>query len=157
MAIDTNLFLQLQDLTMVLAKTNCQLDFTYGSYIDVKEKRVTASTLWEVTQPHIQKAGYRTDIYLRTLGTIHSSDLRAFSTFWKVVQEFSLRNFASQLLTLLEDVRLEDKIQLERPGTREDFVQRTSFLKHYFTKQLATNRRQTLLLDELFCMIYLTL
>ena len=156
-AVNTNLFLQFQDLTTTLAKINYQLDFTYGSFVDIKDERVTVSTLWKTTKPHIQRAGYQTDIYLRTLGTLHRSNIQAFQTFWDFIRESSLKNFASQLVTLLEDIRLEDVIKRNRPGTNEAFTIRTAYLKHYFTKQLTTSIRRGLLFDELFCMIYLTL
>lgn len=46
--VDTHLFMQLQDLTTVLAK-NGQLQFesSFGSFIDLVENKVTASRFWD--------------------------------------------------------------------------------------------------------------
>lgn len=157
-AVDTNLFLQLQDLTTILSQLDdYQFEFTFGSYIDVYEKRLTASTLWNTTKADIKRAGYITDIYLRAIGTLHLSDLPAFHQFWDEIAETDIALFASQIITLLEDIRLEEKIKQARPGTVKNFRIRNAYLKHYFNTQRTTNTTRSLALDELFCMIYLVL
>lgn len=157
-SIDTNLFIQLQDLTTILAQVDVQLELTYGSFVDIPDNRITVSSLWDTTKPHIQLSGYKTDVYLRALGTLHHSELQALHYFWRRVEGTGLMKFASQLITLLEDLRLEEIIKRLRPGTSKDFAVRASYLKHFFTTQLTTNvTRGFAALDELFCMIYLLL
>lgn len=156
--IDTNLYLQLQDLSTVLSQVKeLQFEFTYGSFIDLEKMRLTGSSLWDANKQSIQKSGYQTDVYLRAIGTLYHSNLTAFQTFWDDVENASLPKFATQLITLLEDLRLEEIIKRLRPGTTKDFSIRRTYLTHYFNSQLKTNATRGLMLDELFCMIYLLL
>src|SRR5690625_1035207 len=156
--IDTNLLLQLQDLTTILSQTkDFQFDYTYGSFVDITKNRIAARTLWDTTKLDIQRSGYKTDVYLRAIGTLHHSELPAFHNFWNSVKGVGLTQFATQLITLFEDLRLEEIIKRRRPGTTSDFAVRRSYLKHFFTTQLTTMATRNLASDELFCMIYLLL
>lgn len=156
--LDTHLFLQLQDLTTVLSQIkDIKFAFTHGSFIDVKGNRITGSSIWDANKADIQKAGYKTDIYLRAIGTLHLSLLPAFHNFYRDLANTKIAKFATQLLTLLEDLRLEEQIKQMRPGTRNDFFIRKSYLKRYFSSQLTVNTTRGFALDELFCMIYLLL
>src|SRR5699024_442147 len=62
-----------------------------------------------------------------------------------------------QLVTLLEDLRIEEVIKQHRPGTARHFSVRRQALKKYFSTQLKTNVTRSLPTDELFCLIYLSL
>src|SRR5690625_362281 len=156
--VDANVYVQLQDLTNILSQmSHFQFALTYGSFIDLKKSRITASSLWDQTKSYIRISGCKTDIYLRALGTLHYSKLPAFSHILDHVQNIKLETFARQLFTLLEDLRLEEIIKHLRPGTKKDFNIRTSYLKHFFLTQLKTNNTRGLALDELFCIIYLLL
>lgn len=156
--VNTDLFLQLQDLTSVLTQTaEIRFEFAYGAVIDIAERKLTGSKLWDVTDPVIQQSGYKTDVFLRAIGTLHHSELPAFQQYWQDVEEADLPQLAAQIFTLLEDLRLEELIKRSRPGTKKDFQVRKTFLKHYFSTQLATNITRSYASDELFCMIYLAL
>lgn len=157
-SFDPHLYLQLQDLTTVLSNIeDMTFEFTYGSFIDVIEKRLTADTFWETTNGITKQAGFTTDIYLRAIGTLHYTHLPVFQSFMKTIEQVNLTSFASQLFTLLEDIRLEKEIIRLRPGTKNEFNNRHTYLHHYFTTQRKTNIVRSMPLDELFCMIYLTL
>ena len=154
--VDTNLYLQLQDLSTVLADDpDLAFEYQYGSTIDIIHKKITGSRLWDVSNDEIREHGYKTDIFLRALGTMHHTQIQEMKHFtgntWK------LEKFAVQLVTLLEDLRLEEVIKKDRPGTARDFTIRKRHLKHYFTTQLAANVTRSYPLDELFCLIYLLL
>src|SRR5690625_191188 len=156
--IDTNLFFQLQDLTTVLSQVDdFKFEFAYGSFIDMKDRRITGSTIWDATQSDIQKHGYKTDVYLRAIGTLNHSQLHAFNHFWTDIDGANLNKFSTQLINLLEDLRLEEIIKHDRPGSTADFSVRRAYLKRFFTSQLTMNITRGLALDELFCMIYLLL
>lgn len=157
-SFDPHLYLQLQDLTTVLSDIEeMTFEFTYGSYIDVVEKRLTANTFWETTHSETKQAGFITDIYLRAIGTLHHTHLPALQSFLKTIDQINLTSFANQLFTLLEDIRLEKEIVRLRPGTKREFTIRHTYLHHYFTTQRKTSVVRSLPLEELFCMIYLTL
>src|SRR5690625_4353988 len=63
--------------------------------------------------------------------------------------------FTSQLVTLFENIRLEELVKKDRPGTTHSFKVRNNYLKAYFTTQLKTNVTRGYALDELFCLIFL--
>lgn len=157
-SFDPQLFLQLQDLTTVLSQIEeLTFEFTYGSFIDISEKRLTGSTFWETTDTETKQAGFTTDVYLRAIGTLHYTHLVHVQSFLHTVESNHLTSFATQLFTLLEDIRLEKKIVNLRPGTKHNFNIRHQYLQHYFTTQRKTSIIRSLPLEELFCMIYLTL
>lgn len=155
--IDPRKHVQRQDLVTVLSKTeDFKLDYAFGSFIDVMQKRITVNTFWEQADDE-REAGYRTDIYLRAIGTMHQSNLQSLLKIRKVLKKTSLEKFGQQMFTLLEDLRLEKYIKRDRLGTAQDFSRRREFLQHYFTNQLRTNIMKGDQTSELFCLIYLVL
>lgn len=156
--IDTNLFLQLQDLSTILSNNpDIKFEYKYGSFIDLIDKKVTGSHFWDINNQEKKEHGYKTDVFLRTLGTLKYSYLPIMKAYLKEENQSSLSRFTTQLFTLLEDLRLEEIIKKNRPGTKKYFATRTNYLKHYFQTQLATNVTKSYPLDELFCLIYLVL
>lgn len=155
--VDTELYLQLQDLTTVLSR---QSDFTfvynYGSYIDIIDKKVTGSSYWDTDKHATKFSGYKTDLFLRMIGSLKHTNLEPLHTFLRNMNGSALHKFSLQLITLLEDLRLEALIIKERPGTKKDFYIRNAFLRRYFETQVAANSMKGYTLDELFCLIYLT-
>ncbi|SHF83069.1 vWA domain-containing protein [Ornithinibacillus halophilus] len=155
--VDTNLFLQLQDLTTVLSgNRDLEFEFNFGSFIDVIDHKVTASRFWDNTKPVIHEAGLKSDVFLRTVGTLHHTNLNDIKQYLEeVVREVSIPKFATQLFALFEDIRLQEIIRKERPGTKKVFDIRNSYHKQHFETQLNTNITRSYSLDELFCLIYL--
>lgn len=156
--VDTNLYLQLQDLATVLSGLpELKFEYAYGSAIDIIDQKVTGSRLWDMDKLEIKEPGYKTDLFLRTIGSLHQTQIPAMKAYLESTDGSSFPKFATQLIALLEDLRLEEIIKRDRPGTNRDFVIRTKYLKHYFTTQLAANVTRSYALDELFCLIYLLL
>ncbi|WP_164668831.1 vWA domain-containing protein [Virgibacillus doumboii] len=156
--IDTRLYLQLQDLTSTLSNMpELKFEYRHGSFIDTFNEKVSGSHLWDVSDPSVRISGYKTDLFLRTLGTLGQTDIPSLKNFLQRTTELNIEKFAVQLVTLLEDMRLEEIITKTRPGTKRDFTIRRSYLKHFFETQLATNVTRSYPLDELFCLIYLLL
>ncbi|RDW17256.1 vWA domain-containing protein [Oceanobacillus chungangensis] len=156
--VDTNIFLQLQDLSTVLSgDPEINFEYNFGSFIDVINHKVTASRFWDTANETAKEAGHKSDVYLRTIGTLHYSNVQMMQQYLGTIDEAGIPKFAAQLFTLLEDIRLEEKIKQERPGTTRLFTIRRDFLKHYFETQLDTNVTRSFATDELFCLIYLLL
>lgn len=154
--VDTNLFLQLQDLSTVLVgDPELEFEFSFGSYIDVIDKKVTASRVWDTTGEIYRRPGFKSDVFLRTVGTLKHSDIPVMKEFIESMNEISIPKFALQLFTLLEDIRLEEIIKKERPGTKNMFALRRKYFKHKFETELVAHVTRGLALDELFSMIYL--
>lgn len=156
--VDSGFYLLLQDLTSVLMKQKAfQFVYSHGAVVDLINQEVSGSSFWDVPWPDMKKAGYTTDVLLRTMGTMQQSDIPALQAYFKELEQTSLPKFAAQLVTCLEDVRLEALIQQRRPGTKKDFSTRLEAMKHHFHTQLKANKVRSLSLDELFCLIYLQL
>ena len=156
--VDTNLFLQLQDLATILSdKPDLKFEYKYGSYVDLSGDKVTGGHFWDVVNETIKQSGYKTDVFLRTIGTLHDTHIPSMKAYLEKINESSLPKFAAQLFTLLEDLRLEEIIIKDRPGTKKDFDIRRRYLKHHFETELATNVTRGYPLDQLFCLIYLLL
>ncbi|RLL47733.1 VWA domain-containing protein [Oceanobacillus piezotolerans] len=154
--VDTNLFLQLQDLTTVLSEhADFTFEYSFGSFIDTINNRVTASRMWDTAESTFQVAGYKTDVYLRTLGTLRYSSVKAMKQYLEDTNEVHVKKFSTQLFALLEDIRLEEWIKRDRPGTKHVFHTRRKYLKHKFENELIAHATRGLELDELFCLIYL--
>lgn len=156
--IDTALFLQLQDLSTVLSGIpELEFEYNYGSLLDSVHSKVTASHFWENGDQEVKETGLKTDVLLRTIGTLHHSGIPALQEYKEIIEECGLPKFAAQLFTLFEDLRLEELIKKERPGTKNWFSVREAYLKQYFESQLAANVTRSFAIDELFCLIYLQL
>ncbi|MFD1038395.1 vWA domain-containing protein [Virgibacillus byunsanensis] len=156
--IDTNLFLQLQDLSTILSDNpDLTFEYKYGAFIDLIDEKITGSHFWDLDNIVMKESGYKTDVFLRTIGTLHHSHIPSLKAYFETINDLGLSRFAAQLITLLEDLRLEEIIKKKRPGTKKDFALRKKHLKHYFETQLATNVTRSNPLDELFCLIYLLL
>lgn len=156
--IDTDLYMLLQDLTTVLSnQSDLTFEYKHGSFIDITDHTATGSHHWDVNEQTIKTSGYKTDVFLRILGTLHHSHLPSIHTFSENMAETTLPKFSTQLFTLLEDLRLENLIVKKRPGTERDFTVRRNYLRHYFATQRSTNVTRGYPLDELFCLIYLLL
>lgn len=156
--VDTSLYLQLQDLATVLSgDANLKFEYSYGSIIDLIEYKLTASRFWDNTSEHIKAAGLKTDVYLRAIGTLRHSTIPSMKEFMENTLEVPIPKFAYQLFALLEDLRLEEIIKHERPGTKQAFSIRRNAYQHYFGTQLVVNATRNFPLDELFCLIYLQL
>ena len=154
--IDTALFLQLQDLSTVLSGIpELEFEYNYGSFLDSVHRKVTASHFWENGNQEVKVVGLKTDVLLRTIGTLHFSAITDLQIYQEeVIEESGLPKFAAQLFTLFEDLRLEEIIKKERPGTKKWFSVREAYLKQYFDTQLGANVTRSFALDELFCLIY---
>lgn len=48
---------------------------------------------------------------LRTIGTLHYSDIPTVQAYMESIQESDLPKFATQLFALLEDIRLEEIVK----------------------------------------------
>ncbi|SFB11314.1 Nitric oxide reductase activation protein [Lentibacillus halodurans] len=154
--IDTRLFLQLQDFAAVLSGiSDLKFEYAYGSVIDIKNNRITASANWGIGNTRARDAGFKTDILLRTIGTLHHSNVHTMQAFMEHISKSALPKFAGQLFTLFENIRLEEIVKRERPGTANLFAIRRDYLRQYFTQQLEANVTRSLSLDELYCLIYL--
>lgn len=152
--IDPKLFLELQDLAVVLSgSSNLRLAFSNASFIDLKARELSLSSLWDPLGEDLRMAGYKTDLYLRALGTMQEIDFSSLTD----LASFPSKSLAKQLFTLLEDLRLEELIKRKRPGTARAFKIRRKYLRSFFASQLRRRAVRAYPADQLFSGIYLLL
>lgn len=156
--VDAKRYTELQDLASVLSKVpDLEFDYQYSHYVNVRDRKISASHFWDYFSEEERHAGYKTDVWLRALGTMTQTNLKDVNEFKEFIEESTIPNFATELFTLLEDLRLEEFIRRTRVGTVSFFQTRHQAYRRYFQTQLQTNVTRNYPTDELFCMIYLKL
>ncbi|MRG85823.1 vWA domain-containing protein [Salinibacillus xinjiangensis] len=150
------MFMQLRDLAFSFMKKEVDIQYNQVSFLDIHAPKITISSFWEnrTTKHHL---GEKTDIYLRALGNYTYSDRNALLTFVKQIEKNRLPSFMKQLVSLLEDLRLEEKIQSLRPGTSKAFDFRRKQYADFFQDQLKVNRTRSFDGDILFSFLALSL
>ncbi|MEJ8767565.1 VWA domain-containing protein [Oceanobacillus sp. HCA-5259] len=154
--VRTNYYMQLQDLTSVLSGfAELKFEYGFGAGVNLVDEKVTGSRFWEKLDLETQVAGLKSDVYLRAIGTMRYSHIPEMQEYLRNIEESHLTKFATQLFALFEDIRLEEIIKKERPGTVAIFQTRRKYFQHFFTRQVSANVTRSRGLDELFCLIYL--
>ena len=156
--IDSFLFMMLTDLAKTLTRSS-EVEVEYGvqSYYNPFEKKIYMSHFWKDRSAGDMEAGLKSDVYLRAVGT-RSSSFREFAGFLNDVhRRFNRQSFAKQLFMLLEDIRIEELIKKERPGTKRVFQKRREMYRKHFTTQLTLNLERSIFTDALYCAIFVKL
>ncbi|MDA1475049.1 nitric oxide reductase activation protein NorD [Bacillus changyiensis] len=155
--IDSFLFMELTDLARTLAKSD-QVEVEYGvqSYYNPFEKKIYLSHFWKDRSYHDMVAGLKSDVYLRAIGTTYSS-MKEFANLLDNIKDFKCKSFAKQIFMLFEDIRIEEYIKQERPGTKRVFFSRQKIYRKFFMTQLTLNKERSIFTDALFCAMYLKL
>src|SRR5699024_9934800 len=116
-------YLLLQDLTSVLMKQKAfQFVYSHGAVVDLINQEVSGSSFWDVPWPDMKKAGYTTDVLLRTMGTMQQSDIPVLLAYSKELEQFPLQVFTSQVVTSVEVVRPEAIKKQRRPRVMRYFL-----------------------------------
>jgi len=156
--VDASIFLQMENLSISLSKDpQAFLEFDFQAYYDDEEQKFTVSHFWDNQDFNTQLNGLKSDVYLKALGNKHFTDFKEFKETLKELQGTHLKSFFTQLYVFLEDLRLEEMIVKHRPGTKQLFSTRKNIYRHYFQSQFKANEIRNFQLDQLFCLIYLSL
>ncbi|MGG0836728.1 VWA domain-containing protein [Bacillus paralicheniformis] len=155
--IDSLLFMELTDLAKTLAKSD-QVEVEYGvqSYYNPFEKKIYMSHFWKDRNHRDMVDGLKSDVYLRSIGSRYSS-MKGFSRMLDAARKYQFKSLAKQLFMLFEDIRIEESIKRERPGTKPVFSSRKSMYRKHFATQLTLNLERSIFTDALFCAVYLKL
>ncbi|KJD51800.1 hypothetical protein UZ38_41070, partial [Bacillus amyloliquefaciens] len=94
--------------------------------------------------------GLKSDVYLRSIGSRYSS-MKDFSRMLDATRKYHFKSLAKQLFMLFEDIRIEEFIKRERPGTKPVFSSRKSMYRKHFATQLTLNLERSIFTDALFC------
>ena len=156
--IDSFLFMELTDLSSSLSKVeDLQVEYAFKSYYNPFDKKLFISLFWDNHPTEEKLHGLKSDVYLRSVGTVKYTDFSVIDKFIKSVKKAPYASFARQLFSLLEDIRLEEIVKRERPGTIESFVIRRMEYRKYFKSQLKVNTDRGIHTDAFYNLLYILL
>ena len=122
-----------------------------------KEAIISMSVFWRHRAEEIIHAGRLSDIYLLTLGYWKHFSVNAWINFNLKNNLHPLRNFASELVMMLEEFRLSDLISKERVGTASVFDVRRKAYVHYHSSVLSSNMYKNHYVDAMMNQLFILL
>ncbi|KZR57976.1 vWA domain-containing protein [Pseudobacillus badius] len=156
--IDSFLFMQLTDLAKTLTKNpEVEVEYSPYSYVDKQANKLYVSHFWNHRPAADKWNGYKSDVFLRSLGSWPHTDESAIKGFVQEIQQSPVASFAKQVVVLAEDMRLEEICKQERPGTKKAFSARRRMYLQHFKAQLNANLVKSLFADALFNFHYMAL
>lgn len=156
--IDANLLLLYERLGMALGdapflKLTERKLFEYQPH----EGIISISVFWRHREKEITHAGRLSDVYLLTAGYWKHFSVIQWMLFREKYNIHPLRKFTEELLLMLEEFRLMDLVEKERPGTSYSFSIRRKLLLQFHRDQLASNFRNGFFADALLNQLFITL
>ncbi|MGE8206419.1 vWA domain-containing protein [Heyndrickxia sp. NPDC080065] len=156
--VDSMLLMEMADLGTTLTKNlEYEVEFGVHSYLDLSAKKIYVSHFWNHRSKQIIKNGLKSDVFLRAIGNYKYSNYKDIQQFIEKIKTRSLKSFAKQLFMITEDLRIEELIKQERPGTKNVFRDRKNVYRKYFETQLNVNLVKSVFTDALFNNIFLLL
>lgn len=156
--VDTKTLLLYERLGRALADAN-YLELTERKLLEFRpqEGAVSMSVFWRHRTEEVMHAGRLSDIYLLTAGFWKHFNIGIWGQFAKKYSSHSLRKFSSELLLLLEEFRLVDKIIKERPGTSSAFDIRRATYVSWHRSSVHANMQKGFVADGLLNEIFIVL
>ncbi len=156
--VDTRTLLLYERLGRALADAPF-LELTERKLLEFRPQEgiISMSVFWRHRTEEVTHAGRLSDIYLLTAGYWKRFDVRTWLTFTKQYRSHSLRNFATELLLLLEEFRLIDAITKERPGTETSFDCRREAYVGFHRNMLSSNMQRSFLADAMMNQLFVSL
>lgn len=110
--------LQYDMLARALAGNN-ELSITERQLIEMnpQQQKLSLSVFWRHRDEQVMHLGRLSDIYLMAAGFWRYFDVRAYVTYLDDIRTASLPRLRRQLLLLIEEFRLMEKVEKLRPGT----------------------------------------
>jgi nitric oxide reductase activation protein len=154
--LDTKMLHQMELLAGALADAPF-LKVTTRKLIELRpsESAISISVFWKHRPKHIERNGYKSDIYLLSAGYWRHFNLGEWRRFSRT--ESKLPSLREQLLLCAEEFRLIEKIAKERPGTADAFAVRESVYRDYHKGQFQQNRQKGFTADAFLNAAFLRL
>lgn len=155
-SIDTKLLQGMEMLAGALADAP-YLKVTTRKLVEFRpsESAISISVFWRHRPKKVERAGYKSDIFLMAAGYWREFDLTAWRRLKR--KPGTLLQLKEQLLLCAEEFRLSEKISKERPGTKEAFVIREEVYTGYHRDQFRQNRQKGFDADAFLNAAYLRL
>ena len=156
--VDTKTLLLYERLARALADAN-YLELTERKLLEFRPQEgvVSMSVFWRHRAEEVMHAGRLSDIYLLTAGFWKHFNIGIWGQFVKKYSSHSLHKFSSELLLLLEEFRLVDKIIKERPGTSSAFNIRRAAYVSWHRNSVHVNMQKGFIADGLLNEIFIIL
>lgn len=156
--IDANLLLLYERLGRALADAP-YLNMTERKLFEFqpKEGTISLSVFWRHRSEDITHAGRLSDVYLLTAGFWKHFSVKQWLDYRKTYADHPLRKLAEELLLMMEEFRLMDLVQKQRPGTTKSFSVRRELMVEYHRGLLKSNFQKGFLADALMNHLYITL
>ncbi|AOV07701.1 vWA domain-containing protein [Sporosarcina ureilytica] len=156
--VDTKTLILYERLARALADAN-YLELTERKLLEFRpEEGVLSMTVfWRHRAEEIMHAGRLSDIYLLSAGFWKHFNIQTWRNFTLNYEHHTLKQLAFELLLMLEEFRLSDKIMNERPGTVDAFTVRKEAYVAFHRTGVQTNMRMGHLADALLNELYIVL
>lgn len=155
-SIDTKLLQGMEMLAGALADAP-YLKVTTRKLVEFRpsESAISISVFWRHRPKKVERAGYKSDIFLMAAGYWRDFDLTAWRRLKR--KRSGLPQLKEQLLLCAEEFRLSEKISKQRPGTKEAFRIRDEVYTGYHRDQFRQNRQKGFGADAFLNAAYLRL
>lgn len=148
--------MQLSDLAKVLSQEpEAEVQFDLFARIDQQKNIFYVSRFWDSFDEASRRLGRKSDVYLKSFGNVHFSELSVFPHYLQKATEYRNTKFAKQIFSLLEDLRVEQQSIQQRPGMLNAFQKRRELYQKIFTQKLASFISHDYELDKLLYQMYL--
>ncbi|MFC5603385.1 vWA domain-containing protein [Sporosarcina koreensis] len=156
--IDANLLLLYERLGRALADAD-YLELTERKLFEFQPKEgiVSISVFWRHRSQEFIHAGRLSDVYLLTAGFWKHFSVSDWLRFRSRYESHPLQKFAEELLLMLEEFRLMDAVEKERPGTSKAFLIRRQLLLSFHRDRLLSNSNKAFIADALLNQLFITL
>ncbi|WP_262173086.1 vWA domain-containing protein [Saccharococcus sp. Marseille-Q5394] len=156
--IDANLLLLYERLGRALADAEF-LELTERKLFEFqpKEGTISISVFWRHRSEEVTHAGRLSDVYLLTAGYWKHFSVPDWIRFRDKYKSHVLRKFAEELMLMLEEYRLIDVVEKERPGTAKAFSIRRQLMLNFHRDRLLSNTNKAFIADALLNQLYITL
>ncbi|WHT47232.1 hypothetical protein QNH10_13465 [Sporosarcina thermotolerans] len=156
--IDANQLLLYERLGRALADAP-YLELTERKLFELqpKEGGISLSVFWRHRPEEITHMGRLSDVYLMTAGFWKNFSVSDWLKFRQQYERHHLRKFAEELLLMLEEFRLMDLVEKQRPGTSRAFSVRRQLLLQFHYDRLVSNFKKGFYADALMDQLFITL
>ncbi|MDT0692318.1 vWA domain-containing protein [Staphylococcus chromogenes] len=148
--LDAMKVMMLQDLSRLLLKNSTtQVKIHKFPYYDALQNEVICSSFWSHRPEHIEKTGLKTDVLLATYGYFNMSP-QIVNEILNNDEGFEHPKFYRQLFKLIEEMRILNIIENQRPRTSKMIKMRREIRLQYCQTQINVYRTKTMYTDLLF-------
>ncbi|EGQ3088573.1 hypothetical protein E4301_002340, partial [Staphylococcus pseudintermedius] len=148
--LDAMKMMMLQDLARLLLKNpNTQVKVHKFPYYDAINDEVICSSFWAHRPEYVEHTGLKTDVLLATYSYFHM-DPQIVNKVVSNEEGFNHPKLYRQLFKMMEEMRILNLIERERPRTQKLIQLRKQTRQQYSASQMNVYQTKTLFTDLFF-------